>query len=63
MIILSDEIVRSATPEVMTGVRLEECWEIMWIAGLVETHGVGPDYETLTHALAKANELKAARKP
>ena len=60
--ILSDELVRtSASP---LGVRMEEMWHILWIAGLIDDadyYGDGPRHDTLARALDKANQLNAAR--
>ena len=47
-----------------TGIRSEEIWQIMWIAGLIEDgdfYGGYQNYATLMRALTKANALKAAR--
>jgi hypothetical protein len=46
------------------GVRSEEIWQIMWIAGLIEEedfYSGHPNYATLLRALTRANELKRAR--
>jgi hypothetical protein len=46
------------------GIRQEELWQLLWIAGLIEESDFmagGPNHETLSRALIKANEMKAAR--
>jgi len=73
MIIAPDESMNdfvNAQKDVITGlygwrgIRQEEMWQIMWIAGLITDDDFYKGmicYETLFRALSKAKEFKAAR--